>query len=408
MVFVARMLGKETYGQFVVVQSTLSMVGAFAGFGIGTTATRYVAELRLRDSVRLAHILALTERSILTFGLIATVLLALLSGFLASGVLNTPDLVLPLSIAASSVLFSALDSYQRSVLIGLEAMRAFAVGTIVGAAASVPIMLMLANMYGLNGVAGAMVLSTLIQSGISRIQVADQLKRFGIRREAQGCLKEWRVLRDFALPALLGGILVAPAHWICQTLLANTPNGYAELAVLGVAMQWFNVVIFLPNIAGRVLLPILTEHFANGDHGQSAKALKLAIISNLAVVIPVALTIALISPWIMLAYGSQFRDGAQSLALVAFVAILYVGALPVGQILSAGGRMWLGATLNLGWAIVFLSSTFFLVKHGAVGFIVSMGIAYLVHAIWVGLYAARHLADLKAVHVNIAVINAVK
>jgi O-antigen/teichoic acid export membrane protein len=408
MVFVARLLGKETYGQFVVVQSTLSMVGVFAGFGIGTTATRYVAELRLRDSGRLAHILALTERSILAIGLIATLVLALMSGFIASRLLNASNLTLPLSIAAASILFSALDSYQKSILIGLEAMRAFAIGTIIGAAASVPLMLVLANMYGLNGVAGAIVLSTLIQSGISRVQVVSQLKRFTIRREAQGCLKEWRVLRDFALPALLGGILVAPVHWICQALLANTPNGYAELAVLGVAMQWFNVVIFLPNIAGRVLLPILTEHFANEDHGESAKALKLAIISNLAVVIPVALTIALISPWLMLAYGPQFRDGAQSLALVALVAILYVGALPVGHVLSAGGRMWLGATLNLGWAILFLGSAFFLVKHGAVGFIVAMGIAYLVHATWVGLYAARHLADLKTIQMNVAVIDAVK
>lgn len=97
MVFVARLLGKETYGQFVVLQSTLTMVGVFAGFGIGTTATRYVAELRLRDSGRLAHILALAERSILAFGMIATVVLALASELIASAVLNSPSLALPLS-----------------------------------------------------------------------------------------------------------------------------------------------------------------------------------------------------------------------------------------------------------------------------------------------------------------------
>ena len=32
---VARLLGKENYGQFIIVQSTIAMVGVFAGFGIG-------------------------------------------------------------------------------------------------------------------------------------------------------------------------------------------------------------------------------------------------------------------------------------------------------------------------------------------------------------------------------------
>lgn len=395
MVLVARMLGKETYGQFVILQSTLSMVGVFAGFGIGTTATRYVAELRLRDPGRLGHILALAERSILSIGLTATVALVLTSRPIAAVFLNSPNLALPLSIAAASVLFSALDAYQKSVLIGLEAMRAFAMGSAAGAAAGVPIMLVLADIYGLNGIAAAMVVSTLIQYVISRAQVRGRLARFAIRRAARGCLREWRVLRDFALPALLGGVLVAPVQWLCQALLANTPNGYGELATLGVAMQWFNILVFLPNIASRVLLPILTEHLASRDHAQSAKALKLAIVSNLAVVAPVALTVALISPWIMSAYGPDFRDGVPSLALAMFVATLYVGALPVGQMLAAGGQMWWGAAMNLGWAAIYLGAAFPLSKYGAIGIVVSLGLAYVGHSLWTALFAVRYVSSLK-------------
>ncbi len=49
LMLLARVLGRETYGQFVVIQGTLGMAGVFAGFGIGTAATRYAAELRMRD-----------------------------------------------------------------------------------------------------------------------------------------------------------------------------------------------------------------------------------------------------------------------------------------------------------------------------------------------------------------------
>ena len=395
MMFVARLLGKETYGQFVVVQSTLGMAGVFAGFGIGAVAIRYVAELRSRDASRLTHILSLTERTVLFFGLIATVVLALNSGIIASAVLNSPGLSLPLSIAAFSVFFSALDGYQKSVLIGLEAMRSYAIGTIVGAAVSVPVILMSADMYGLNGVAGAMVVNAIIQASISRFQMVGQLQRFAIRREARGCMSEWRVLRDFALPALLAGVLVVPANWICQAMLANTPSGYSELAVLGVAMQWFNVILFLPNVAGRVVLPVLTERLAAGDNKQAAKVLKLAILANLAVAVPVSLVISLASPWIMAAYGSQFRNGWQTLALVAVVAILVVGTTPVGQVLAAGNRMWLGAAMNFGWVAILLGAALFLVRYGAIGVALSLCVAYLVHSIWVGFYAIRHIADLN-------------
>ena len=45
-VFVARWLGKESFGEFGVLQTTVGMFAVFAGFGMGLTATKHVAELR--------------------------------------------------------------------------------------------------------------------------------------------------------------------------------------------------------------------------------------------------------------------------------------------------------------------------------------------------------------------------
>ena len=45
-VIVARILGKSGYGHFGIIQSTVGMFGVFAGFGLGQTSTKYVAELR--------------------------------------------------------------------------------------------------------------------------------------------------------------------------------------------------------------------------------------------------------------------------------------------------------------------------------------------------------------------------
>lgn len=396
MMYIARTLGKQTYGQFIVIQSTLAMIAVFSGVAIGTTATRYVAQLKHSDRPRLGKILVLAERTVLVFGLAAALLLALASALIAEGPLHAPGIAVPLALAAASVFFSAMDNYQKSVLIGAEAMRAFAIGSMIGAVASVPILIVSAMQYGLNGVATALVAVALIQFLVSRRQMNRVLATLNIERPARGCGGEWRVLRDFTLPALFGGILVAPAHWVCQALLTGLPGGYAELAVLGVAMQWFNVMIFLPSLAGRVVLPILTEHFVSGHRGQSAKVIKLAMISNIIAAAPVAIVIAIISPYIMNTYGADFRGGTSALALIGLVAVLYVSALPAGQILAAADRMWLAAGMNLGWAVIYLGSAYVLTSYGATGIVAAMGIAYFFHSIWTGIYSLRQLSPKRA------------
>lgn len=386
---VARLLSKENYGQFVVIQSTLGMVGVFAGFGIGTTATRYAAELQARDATRLGHILTLAERTVLGCGLIASMGLALVAGWMATHILNAPRLSVPLAIAAVAVFFTALDSYQKSVLIGFESMRAFAIGMVAGVTVGFPIMLLAAKHHGLEGAAVAIVVNALLQASISRYQMARELRRLGVKLNAEGCLSEQPIIWRFALPALLSGALVGPAHWVAQVLLANTPNGYAELAALGISMQWFNVIIFVPGNAGRVVLPILTDHMTKNDHGNSRKILLYAMGANALVAVPLAVIVGILSPYIMGLYGKNFENDYFPLVAAAITAALLAIQTPVGNLMAASSRMWLGASMNAGWAIVYVGLAYLLVNKGATGVMAALGIGYIVHATWTFLFAQR-------------------
>lgn len=394
LMLVARFLGREVYGQFVVIQSTLSMVGVFAGFGIGAAATRYAAELRTSDTTRLGHILTLAERTILGFGLVASTGLVFAAGWMATHILNAPDLSVPLAISACAVLFTALDSYQKSVLIGFESMRAFAIGTVIGVVAGFPIMLLAANNFGLQGAAVAIVVNAFLQASVSRYQMARELQKYKIRRHAKGCLNEWTVLWRFAFPALLSGALVGPAHWAAQALLANTPNGYAELAVLGIAMQWFNVIMFVPSTAGLVVLPILTDHMTKNDHGGSRKILLYAMGANAIAAVPMAGIVGIFSSYIMSMYGGSFAHDNIPLVLAAMIAVLLAIQTPVGNLLAASSRMWLGALMNAGWAFVYIGLAYFLVNKGATGIMLALGVAYIIHATWTFWYAQRQVTIL--------------
>jgi O-antigen/teichoic acid export membrane protein len=391
----ARVVGQSDYGRFVLIQTTLSTAGILAGFGIGATATRYVASLRSQNIARLARILGLTLLTVLFFGLLIAAALFLAARPIAAAALGDSSLTLPLKLAATAVFFSVLDGYHKSVLMGLEAMRAMSVGALLATGIGAPIILALVITSGLNGAALGLCAGALLQCTVSGLQLMRCLKSSALYISMRACMSEWPVLWGFALPALISSCFVIPVHWGVQVLVAHSRNGFAEVALLGVAMQWFSVATFVPTVAGRVLLPVLAERLSEGHKRHARQVLLLAIGASVAVAAPTALAISFASPWIMVAYGIHSEGSWLVLTLVSWVTVLVVAAMPVGHLISALGQMWLGAAMNFGWAIVYLGASLLAVPHGALGIVVALGIAYSVHTIWVSWFAVSQLSEAK-------------
>jgi O-antigen/teichoic acid export membrane protein len=103
---------------------------------------------------------------------------------------------------------------------------------------------------------------------------------------------------------------------------------------------------------------------------------------NAAVVAPVVAAGAFASPWIMRLYGPAFADAWPTLVVVLLTAGLVAITNPVGYVLAASERVWLGFFMNAGWAVVFLAATSALVGWGALGLSTARLVGYGVHAIW--------------------------
>lgn len=390
MMVIARILGKESYGQLAVIQSTLVMAGVFAGIGLSSTATRYVAEMRQADPARLGNLLYRFERLNAYVAAALTLLIALFSSDLASGVFGEASIGHLLAFAVISVFFVSLDSLYKGILLGLEETRAFAIASAVGSLLMALILIVGGIAYGLVGVACAISLGALLQCVVSRYFVCKRLPAHQVSIRKNGNSFEWQALKDFALPSLLSGLLYPLVYWISTVLLVRTSSGFAEMALLGVAMQWFNAIMFLPNYAGRIVLPILTNTAGEKKNSDVVAVIKLGVIANLSVTIPVSLGVALLSKMIMTTYGADFTKGWPILALAALIAVIVVGIAPIGWYLASVNRMWVSLRLNVAWAIVFLLSTVVLVPYGAIGIIASFGIAYVAHGVWTTAYARRY------------------
>src|SRR5690606_21663290 len=123
---VANLLGRDSFGQFSMVFTSIITLGGIAQAGSGVTATRYLAEYRDADPPRARTVLRLCAVFTWAIGLCAALVLVLAAPWLAESVLRAPELGTALAIGAAAVLFSAVNGFQIGALAGLESYRALA------------------------------------------------------------------------------------------------------------------------------------------------------------------------------------------------------------------------------------------------------------------------------------------
>lgn len=388
---VARMLGKVGFGEFGVVQSSVGMFATFAGLGLGLTATKYVAELRLKDPARAGRIIGASSAVSWVTGGIMTALLFGMGPWLASHSLAAPHLGRLLRLSSVLLLIGAVNGAQTGALAGFEAFKRIAHINLISGVASFPLMVAGAWWRGLAGAVWGLLLS----QGFACV-----LNSYALRKEAavgkiplvcRISIEELGILWRFSLPALVSGMLVGPVYWLCSTLLVNSPGGYAEMGVFNAANQWFGALLFLPGILGQAALPVLSERFGQNDLRQSRKVLGFYIKLNAAIVAPLVILGCLASPVIMSSYGPGFRQAWPTLSIVLTTAGLQGVLAPIGQVLAASGRMWLGSWMNLIWGICFIGLTWLLLNFGALGVASARFAAYAAQAIWALAFAVHLL-----------------
>lgn len=385
-ILVARLLGKESFGHYIALQTTVVTAAAFSWFGVGYTATRYSAELQRRDPARLGRILGLSQLIVGVVGVAATLSVIVASGWIARSAFHAPEIAPALAIAAAAILFSSLDGLQKNILIGLSEMRAFAWSSIAGVALSAPLMVGLSYFHGLWGASFAIAAGALANCLVSWIWARSRLKKIGVRATLRGATQENHTLLNFALPSLLSGVMPAAGQWTVQSIVARAGDA-GELALFGVAMQWFHIVNFLPATIARAFMPMLTDVVSDKDHGASRRLLLAGAAASVMAAVPVALAGALLSPRIMGLYGPQFVGGHAALALAMGVAVLHAGQYSVQQLIAARAHMWTGIAMNATMSAIFVIAASVLIPYGAVGAIGALAIAYFVQAVWAMSYA---------------------
>jgi stage V sporulation protein B len=123
-IIIASLLGEENYGLYAIALTAPNLIVLFRDWGVNSAMVRYTAQSKAED--RNAAIRSIFMSGLLfelAMGVVLSLVGFLLSGFLASSVINRPTVAPLIQIASFSVLASALIGTATAAFTGVERMH---------------------------------------------------------------------------------------------------------------------------------------------------------------------------------------------------------------------------------------------------------------------------------------------
>lgn len=386
-VIVARQIGRDGFGEFGIVQSTVAMFATFAGLGVSTTATKFVAQYRHRDPARTRRIMTLTTVVACVSGALIALSVVMAAPVLARDTLAAPQLTSVIRLTAVAIFFVTLSSVQQGALGGFEAWRQLTYGNVFFAISSTVFIVVGAFVAGLWGCVVGLVFGQVLGWTTFNIFLRQIADREGIPRSSRGFWAEQNIIFSFGVPTFLCNILIVPTTWICNAILVNGPNGYAEMGLFNAANQWRMAVLFLPTALGASLMPVLSNLHSEQRRPTYRKVIIINLVLAGGVSAAIAGSVAIASPWISSMYGSDFERAAPVMILLCIAAVLISLGNVVGADMAGRGEVWIGVlfcAMVSTWLVVL--TWHFVPKYGAMGIGIAYVIAYLIHTVWLAIY----------------------
>lgn len=380
----ARVLGRETFGEYGAIDSTVGMFAVFGNLGLSLSAIKFITKYRHSDPDRAGRILALCYLFSIAAGAAAAISMIIVAPWVASGALAAPRLAFDLQLAAFVLSLSAINGTLNGVMLGLQAFRANGWVNVLVGAVSFPVLVGAALVAGLRGAVVGLVIIQALNALAMLIALRPITKQHGLQPAWNGCIRECGTLLRFSVPALLNSSMIAPVNWLLVALLVNYGGGYSELGLFQVANNWFLVLLFVPGKLSQVYYPLLEDLMARGERAQARAFVWKLMRLNLIVFGAFAVGLSLVSGYILQCYGTEFLAARPALIITVWTAVCVAVHQPLTALVFAHSRMWQVTLSSLCWAVVSVVGCIELLPYGATGAATARGLGYLVYAVLMG------------------------
>jgi O-antigen/teichoic acid export membrane protein len=376
-IILARLIKPEEYGLYSIALIPSYMAAIFRDWGVNSAITRYVASSRAENKEEKAYEVVVSGIIFeVATGLILSIILILLSNFIASTVFQRPEASSLIIIAAITVFAGALLTAAQSSFVGFERMELNSLTNICQAilkTVASPLLVFIG--YGALGAtlgytisfifAAIMGLAVLYLTIIRKLKAKDPQKN-GIRQTLKRLLRYGVPL---SIASITGGFRVQFYAFLMAIYCTDAMIGNYQ-----VATQFATLLTFFTVPISTVLFPVFSKINPQEEHELLQTVLTSSIKYTAVILVPATMAVMVLSkPMISTLFGEKWAYAPFFLTLYVVNNLFVIfGGLVLGTLLTGLGetkiQMKLSfVTLTFGMPLAFL----LIPSMGIVGLIIT-------------------------------------
>ena len=370
-VIIIRLLGRESFGEFGMLNTTISMFGMFTTFSISQTATKYIAQYRNSDKEKVGRIVGLSFLFSALLGILVSILVSIFADTISVKSLNAPHLAGYIKFMAIGLLFGSINGTQNGIIAGFEAFKTNAFVGVISGTVLTGVKVLLTYLYGFKGAVIGMTVEPVFTYIITLFVTKRIMHRNQVNVKVKGMLSESGILLNYSLPSLMTGLMVFPTNWYTMTILAKSGGGYNEVGAYNAANQWYNVLIFIPYILVSTFLPIFSEMLSRNQKKEVNRIVKNAVFLIFVIFIILTFIFLVFGEKITLIYGKEFKGTGFLLAISVFTLLPQSINIILSNLVASMDKMWYVFWVNSIWCSVFIILTYIFISSGALGLLLA-------------------------------------
>lgn len=356
-IIIARLLGKDLYGEYGMVKTTMFHIASFSTLGLGFTSTKYIADAISNSPNKLREIIKTSIGTTLGFSTFLCILLFVFAGTLADYI-NEPQAASAFRALGIIVVLRAINTISAGVLAGYKSFKAIGINSVISGCVLLIFSSILTYKFGLVGSFIALSLSQLVNALLNFITVVKFFKLAEINDIGKSVSKEMLL---FTVPVAIQEFSYMLATWGGTMILTK----YASLGEVGLwtaASQWYTIILFVPNLLLNVILSYLSG--VSKDRNSHSRMLKKMLLINFVCsFIPFIIVYAL-AGFISSFYGATFVGLKEVIRVVTISTVLSCLSNVFHSSLLSEGRNWLLLTFRVSRDLFMIVALWFVLIRG--------------------------------------------
>ena len=354
-IIIARFLGKDVYGEYGFVKSTMFYIASFASLGLGVTSTKFIAQ-QLDDSPQFVKSV-IKDSILLTIGFSGSIAILLFCFATPFAILiKEPSLYIAFRVLAIIIVFRAITTTQIGLLAGFKKFKTIAINGLLSGSFMLIICIPLTYYLGLKGSLCSLLLSQMFNAIINCFSIIRITKTLEEQIEKNYKMELFR----FSLPVALQESSFVISHWGAIMLLTMY-SSIGEVGLYTATAQWNSIIMMIPGLLNNVILSHLSSSVNKKD--QHKRTITSMLLVNLASTLIPFITIYISAGFIASFYGPTFSEMPGVMRLLTFATIFECCSQIFKSELLAQSRVWLLFTLRLVRDIMLITSMYLVLLY---------------------------------------------